>query len=150
MYKANSNYSLIKKYLSALAAHGYLEASASPSPRRFRITLKGERFLRLLSGLDDEMNSLKETVSRREVLVKDQFIKGSKDHFEKSRVPSASMVPKSLRFMQSVMPETHLELVKIAQEKGTNVQGLLRATIIPEWFRGRSEKLASNDEYFRG
>ncbi len=102
----------------------------------------------LLSCLRHEIISLNASVSPLQELVTSGSINRSKSHFGSCPTPSALVVLKSYRFMQSVSLETRRELEKTAREKGTTVQELLRAIIIPEWFRGRSQKLASNEEYF--
>jgi len=43
------------------------------------------------------------------------------------------------KFMQTLDSAIYKKLLKIAKERGTTVQELIRAVIIPEWFRMRKE-----------
>ena len=39
------------------------------------------------------------------------------------------------KFMQSLDPVVYAELEKIARERGITIQELMRAVVVPEWFR---------------
>jgi len=42
------------------------------------------------------------------------------------------------KFMQTLSPEIHEKLSKIAEERGIKVQELIRSVIIPEWLKSKA------------
>ena len=48
------------------------------------------------------------------------------------------MLVKTRKFMQTLDSKLYLELEKVARKRGITVQQLLRAVVVPEWFRNEN------------
>ena len=53
------------------------------------------------------------------------------------------MLVKTRKFMQTLDSKLYLELEKVARMRGITVQQLLRAVVVPEWFRNESTEKPS-------
>jgi len=134
MYLTNTNFVVIKRYLFYLTVQGHLEELSGP-PKKFIITSQGKDFLRLLSDLRRVTGRIRAPASLSHRLATSQPSERLTNGFSDTRSETVLACSKSWRFMQSVSRETKLKLQNVASSRGTSVQELLRAIIIPEWLK---------------
>src|SRR6266571_4055094 len=80
------------------------------------------------------------TIWRGAVKTNRQLTRTGRDYQEiLNPSPSVSVPVRGKKFMLTLRDSVYGELVKAANQRGVNIQGLIRAVIVPEWQKDHSE-----------
>ena len=133
--KTNLNFRLMEEYLGFLTSSGYLQRSQVILPVHFSLTTKGIGLLKILVGLEREIAGFRAPPAyqrKQTVFWGSGFPTGQSSQPQTLESPSKG---KSEQFTQSLNSETFARLIQITKERGTTLQELFRAVIVPEWLR---------------
>lgn len=141
--RTNLNFSLIGEYLEFLTSSGYVDRIRISIPTKFKLTVKGRGLLRMLVQLDREIGGFRMKPTRNGERA---IAKGTKLPPLRSGGPQTlgySSEEKSQRFTQNLNAQTFVQLNRITKERGTSLQELFRAVIVPEWLKKNNEAITA-------
>jgi predicted transcriptional regulator len=129
--ETNLNFLLMDKFLGFLFAHGYFEPMATVPPTKVSLSARGKSLLASLAQLmvlEGELDTLR-IQSRHD---------GLKPQTEDEEV-AYSEFDGSRKFVQTLNAETYHKLERTARKRGSTIQQLVRAVVIPSWLDKTSQ-----------